>query len=77
MAEKRIPGQKYVSIVDCKSAGCGLWTTGQTEGCAAFVGRCPDRVKEIVPAQLNPRGTTGIPQHIYMNIKTIIYRYKN
>lgn len=45
MGEKGIPGHKYVSNVDCKSAGYGLWTTGQTEGCAAFVGRYPDRVK--------------------------------
>ncbi|XP_040036060.1 N-acetylglucosaminyl-phosphatidylinositol de-N-acetylase isoform X2 [Gasterosteus aculeatus] len=42
------PGQVYVSIVDCKSAGSELWTTGQTEGCAAFVGRCPGRRPTLV-----------------------------
>lgn len=47
MAEKGFPVQKYVAIVDCKSAGYGLWTTVQSEGCAAFVGWCPGRVKKI------------------------------
>lgn len=60
MGKKVIPGQKLVPIVDCKSAGCELWTTGQTEGCAAFVGRRPDRVKEVFPTKFNLLGIRSI-----------------
>lgn len=41
-----VPRQNSMRTVDCKSAGCGLRTTEQTKGCAAFVGRCPDSNKK-------------------------------
>lgn len=45
MAEKAIPEQIVCQMLIVNPLGWELWTTRQTEGCAAFVGPCPNRGK--------------------------------